>query len=85
MNNVERTWRWLQPERDEAAQSTIEALMFELREYGVDQLKKSNTQRRLADLSAWQVREVIARLTKLRPRYPRITAELIAALQEQAP
>ena len=57
--------------------------MYELREYGIDQLKKSNTQRRLAELSDRQLREIIERLTKLRPRYPRIDDGLISTLQER--
>jgi hypothetical protein len=84
MSNAERTWRGLPPERDEAAQSTVEALMYELREHGVDQLKNANTQRRFAEFSGRQLREVIERLIKLRPRYPPgITEELITTLLEQ--
>jgi hypothetical protein len=80
---VERAWRGLPPERDEAAPATVEALMLSLRSRGVAALAEDTTQRRLADLSTAQVREVIRRLDKLRPRYPQITDELIAALREQ--
>ena len=83
MSNAERTWRGLPPWRDKAAQSMVEALMFELREYGIEQLKKQNTQRRLADLSVSQLREVIERLIKLQSKYLRIDDELISTLREQ--
>jgi hypothetical protein len=80
---IERAWAGLPPERDEAASSTVEALVFELREHGVNQLKRPATQGRLSALSAGQLPEVIGRLERLRPRYPQITDELIAALREQ--
>jgi hypothetical protein len=47
---AERRWRGLPPERNEAAQSTVEAVMYELRQYGIEQLKNQNTQHRLAEL-----------------------------------
>lgn len=83
MNNAERTWRGLLPERDGAAASTVEAAMYELRTYGIGQLEKPNTQRRLSELSTRQMHEVIERLEKLRPKYPQITDELISTLREQ--
>jgi hypothetical protein len=50
-----------------AAPTTVEALMYELRTDGVKALARPNCQRRLCDLSTAQVREVIERLTQLRP------------------
>jgi hypothetical protein len=79
---AECTWRGLPPERDEAPQSTVEALMYELRTNGLPQLRKENTQRRLADLSVSQLREVIEQLIRLQPKYPRIDDELIETLRE---
>jgi hypothetical protein len=80
---AERTWRALPPERNEAVSSTIEAVMYELREFGTEQLKKTNTQRRLAELSLAQLREIIPRLMALRPRYPAISDDLLFLLSEQ--
>jgi hypothetical protein len=65
-----------------AAPSTVEAVMYELRTYGVAALAGPNCQRRLTDLSDAQVREVIVRLDRLRPKYPAITDNLILALAE---
>jgi hypothetical protein len=66
-----------------AAPTTVEALMYELRTHGVTALGRPNCQRRLGDLSTIQVREVIERLTRLRPRYPAITDELLLTLTDQ--
>jgi hypothetical protein len=63
-----------------AAQSTVDALVWELRTYGIPQLGKPNCQRRLSDLSTKQGHELIAALLRLRPRYPAITDELILKL-----
>ena len=83
MGNADHTMRGLRFERDGAAQSTVEAVMYELREYGIKQLRKTNTQRRLAEVSDRQLREVIGRLEKLQPKYSRITEALISMLKEQ--
>jgi|RhiMetdeSRZDD1v2_1073273.scaffolds.fasta_scaffold1438122_2 hypothetical protein len=66
-----------------AAPTTVEALMYELRTHGVMALAKPNCQRRLADLSTIQIREVIERLTRMRVRYPAITDELLLTLTGQ--
>ena len=80
---ADRTLAGLPPQYDGAAQSTVDALMYELREHGVDRLNKADTRRRVADLSATQVRQIIERLKKLQPQYPNITEELLEALREQ--
>lgn len=80
---AERTWRGLPPERDEAAPSTIEALMYSLRGRGITALADESTQRRFSELSPRQVREVIDRLQKMRARYPAISDGLIGFLSEQ--
>lgn len=66
-----------------APPATVEALMYELRTYVIKALAAPNCQRRLCDLSTDQVREVIERLTKLRPRYPAISDELLSQLKAQ--
>jgi hypothetical protein len=82
MQAADRTWRGLPPERIDAAPTTVEALMFSLRSRGSAALTEQNCQRRLADLSLAQVRQVINRLTRLRPQYPAIDDDLIAKLKE---
>jgi hypothetical protein len=67
---------------DRAPESTVEAFVFELREYGAGQLKKANTRLRLGELSDAQLRSVIDRLTKLQPKYPKISGTL-SLLKEQ--
>ena len=66
-----------------AAASTIEALMFSLRERGGAALSERACRTRLADLSVDQVRSVIARLIAMRLRYPNITDDLLFKLGEQ--
>lgn len=60
--------------------ATMDALIYELRTHGLPQLGKVNCRRRLSDLSTPQVRELIASLIRLRPKYPAITNELILKL-----
>ena len=52
--------------KNRAAASTVEALMFELRS-GTSVLRKFAAKRRLSELSEAQVREVGARLQRLKP------------------
>ena len=82
--SVGQLWDWLNdPRRRPAApQSTYDAALYELREYGISQLAKPNCQRRLAVLSPKQFEELIAALLRLQPYYQTITDELIATLQE---
>jgi hypothetical protein len=63
-----------------AASSTVEALMYELRTYGLAALTGPNCQRRLAELSTAQVRKVIERLDRLRTKYSAITGDLLLLL-----
>ena len=70
---------------DRAAASTVEAVMYELRTHGLAQLVKPNCQRRLGELSGEQLREVMARLIKLRPQYPKIDDALLLELEERLP
>jgi hypothetical protein len=54
-----------------AAGSTIEALMFSLRERGVRALDEPNTRRRLSLLNDSELLEVGARLQRLKPEVAR--------------
>ena len=53
-----------------AAQSTYEAAVWELREYGATRLKHQPTQRRVSELSSQQVQDLTAALTRLQATYP---------------
>jgi hypothetical protein len=66
-----------------SAASTIEALMFCLRERGEAAFTEPDHRRRLAELSSTQLREVIARLIAGRSRYPAISDDLLFSLGEQ--
>jgi len=68
---------------DRAAESTVEALLFCLRERGAAALSERACLDRLAALSNDQVRAAIARLIALRPRYSNINDDLIFKLGEQ--
>ena len=65
-----------------AAASTVDALVYELREYGLQQLKNPNCLRRLEQLSAKQVREVTGRLLAIQAnRIPhKVTDELVLTI-----
>jgi transposase len=57
--------------RKAAAASTVEALMFCLRERGTAALKQPKVSRRVSELSEPQMHEVCARLQKLKPEIAR--------------
>ena len=65
-----------------AAPTTVEALLLSLCSRGAAALAEPNCQRRLSELSPTQVREVIERLDRLRPRYPAIKDNLLLQLAE---
>jgi hypothetical protein len=60
-----------------------QALLRELRTHGLAQLNNPNCRQRLGELSSVQLRELIAALARLQPKYPAITDELIKTLQRQ--
>ena len=68
------------PASQDAAQSTYDAALWELRTYTLAQLAKENCRRRLSDLSTKQLRELIAALMRLRPQYSMINDELLLKL-----
>ena len=67
----------------DAARGTCDALLYELRTYGVAQLSNPSCRRRLADLSTNQMRDLIESLLRLRSQYAAITDELIGVLGDQ--
>jgi hypothetical protein len=66
--SLERAWHELNAAhfRGRAAQSTVEALMYSLRERGTNALDEPDTQRRIGELSEEQLHEVGARLQALK-------------------
>ena len=64
----------------DAPRATVEALLHELRMHGLTALSHRNCLRRLDDVSTAQLREMLARLIKLRPKYPAITDDLLLKL-----
>jgi hypothetical protein len=64
----------------EAPYATYNAVVYELRTYGLAQLSKLNCQRRLSDLSAAQIKNVIASLQQRRGQYPNVCDELLITL-----
>lgn len=65
-----------------AAPSIVEALMYELRTYGLAALAGPNCKRRLNELSKDQAAEVIVRLNDMRSKYPAITNDLLVQVGE---
>ena len=79
--SLERAWSELsQRNRDRAAPASVEALVCELRTHGLTALQRPNCRRRLDDVSTAQLREVLSRPIKLRPKYPSITVDLLLKL-----
>jgi len=69
--------------RHDTPQSSYDALLWELREYGLPRLNHEPTLERLAALSSRQLEELIAALTRLQSKDEGITDELIQTLREQ--
>jgi hypothetical protein len=67
--SFERVWHDLNTAHlhGRAAASTVEALMYSLRERGVKALDEPDTQRRISELSEEQLHEVGGRLQRLLP------------------
>jgi hypothetical protein len=66
-----------------APQTTVEAVMYELRTDGLAALKAPNCRRRINSLSRRQLEEVLQRLIKLRGKYyaKGITYELLLYIE----
>jgi hypothetical protein len=71
--------------RAEAARSTVEALMYQLRMHGLRAIGAASCQARLTELSEAQLRDVITRLICMRAHYPAVTNDLLSALVELLP
>ena len=69
-------------EQHGAPETTVDALMFSLRERGTAALGEPATKRRFLELSKSQVGEVIVRLNRLRPTYPDVSDQLIIQIGE---
>ena len=82
--SVERLWDEVNRRAHEryggAPKSTYDALLWELREYGLARLQKAKCRRRLAELSDGQLSDVLAALIQIQPRWVAITDELLIAL-----
>ena len=63
--------------RREVPASTYQAALYMLRTRGTAALAEPRCRQRLAELSADQVGELVATLTRLRPRCPEISEELL--------
>ena len=66
--SLERAWHELKAAhfRGRAAQSTVEALMYSLRERGIKERSEPDTQRRISELSEEQLHDVGSRLQALK-------------------
>jgi hypothetical protein len=69
------------PDTSGAPASTVDALMFCLREGGIVALEEPANLQRLTKLSPAQFDDVIKRLSKLRSQYPAITDELLQTIK----
>jgi hypothetical protein len=65
---------------NEAPEAIYNAVVYELRTYGLPQLKNANCQRRLSDLSAAQVKNLMASLQRRRGQYPNVSDEFVGTL-----
>jgi hypothetical protein len=65
-----------------APRSVVEAVMYALRTYGADALKRPNVSQWLIELRDDQLREVINRLERLRPQYPAINEKLLSSVRK---
>jgi hypothetical protein len=84
-NSLERAYHEIISDgiRGRAAESTIEALMYSLRQ-GVNDLTRPDTKRRLSELSEYQLRTVIERLrnskSEIAPSWTPEEAEALAII-----
>jgi len=71
------------PTAKRAAQSTYDAVLWILREYGVARLGDAWTLPRLAEFSPDEMQDLIAAMRRLKAsgRWPNVTDELVAKLE----
>jgi hypothetical protein len=67
---------------NEAPKATYDAVVHELRTNGLSQFRRTNCQRRLANLSTAQIKNLMVSLQQRRGQYPNISDELLTALGE---
>jgi hypothetical protein len=85
-DNVSLDYAWNELNRlareqyNEAPKTTYDAVVHELRTHGLPQLSKPNCQRRLADLSIAEFKNLMASLQQRRSKYPNVSDELLTAL-----
>lgn len=65
---------------ERVAESTFQAVAYVLRTYGMKRLDDPWLTNRLAGFSDAQIKELIAALKRMQPRYAAITNELIAEI-----
>jgi hypothetical protein len=81
--SLDRVWHELNdPRTRPAPQTTVNALLYQLRKDGLAALENPTCRRRLADISDEQLHEVLAALIQARARYAAVTDELLIALDE---
>jgi hypothetical protein len=68
------------PTRPGAPPTTVEAVMYSLRQRGAAALAEADCRRRLSELTPDQLRQVIVRLDRMRSNYTAITDELLLRL-----
>jgi hypothetical protein len=79
--SLDRVWREINdPGPRPTTQSTVNALLYQLRMDGLAAFEHPNCRRRLAQLSAEQLRELIAALIRVRAKSAIVTDELLIAL-----
>ena len=71
--------------RVEAARSTVEALVYQLRTHGLRAIGEASCQARLTELSETATRDMINCLIQMRAHYPAVTDDLLSALVELLP
>jgi hypothetical protein len=71
------------PNARRAAESTFQAMLYVLRKYGIARIDDQWMWPRLADFSTAQLKELIAAMERMQPRYRRtITDELLSTLKD---
>ena len=67
-----------------AAESTVEAVKYVLRQHGIKRLTDDWVLPRLAEFSTEQMRDLLVTMIRMQPKYPAtITDELLSAIQDQ--
>jgi hypothetical protein len=79
--SLDRVWRELNDPRDRPTpRTTVDALLYQLRTDGLAAFEHPSCRRRLAELSAEQLHEVMAALIRVRAKCEAVTDELLIAL-----